>query len=276
MADLFKTLKDKLDTIEIAGETLWIAEGDTLLDEKQLKAYAKLRDAQIKALAAARMASAAGMGMLHLEDRPKGLVAMTKDGQVVRWKKDTVLTYRVARDSFGAKQENYELVVASLKQATLEWEATCGVNFRHAAELDTVPGTGREGQVFVVRQLSTGGRVIAASFFPSDKPARRTLIVDPSYYTANYDKVGIFRHELGHILGFRHEHVRSEAPSVCHRGEALGEVEEVTEFDGTSVMHYFCGGQGSRELKISALDRKGAQRIYGPPLEATQEIDPAG
>jgi hypothetical protein len=40
-------------------------------------------------------------------------------------------------------------------------------------------------------------------------------------------------------------------------------------------MHYFCGGVGSNELKISALDRKGAQQVYGPPLAAAALVEAA-
>ena len=43
------------------------------------------------------------------------------------------------------------------------------------------------------------------------------------------------RHELGHILGFRHEHIRSEANSSCDEGGAF---RAVTDYDQASVMHY--------------------------------------
>jgi hypothetical protein len=47
----------------------------------------------------------------------------------------------------------------------------------------------------------------------------------------------------------------------------------LSKYDPTSVMHYFCGGLGTNELKISALDRKGAQQVYGPPLGNTAMAD---
>ncbi len=37
-------------------------------------------------------------------------------------------------------------------------------------------------------------------------------------------------------------------------------------------MHYFCGGVGSRELAITALDRVGAQVVYGPPQAGLESV----
>lgn len=272
MSDLYSLLKDKLNTIEIDGTRLWIAEGDTLLDEEQLKVYAELREARNKADDAAKRADEAGLGASNLEERPRGLVAQTSGGKVVRWKPGTVLTYRVLRNSF-ASEANYKLVVDSIRAATREWEMTCGVNFEHKVALDTAGGPPRNGVVFDVHHFDAKGKFIAASFFPNDPPERRRVLIDPSYYTTSFDKVGVLRHELGHLLGFRHEHIRNEAPPVCPN-EPLWDTKVLTMYDPTSVMHYFCGGVGSNALKISALDRKGAQQVYGPPLGAAALVDP--
>jgi hypothetical protein len=112
-----------------------------------------------------------------------------------------------------------------------------------------------------------GGALIAAAFFPNDPVDRRRVIIDPVYYAADlgFDRVGILRHELGHVLGFRHEHIRSQAPPLCPDEETDG-VLNLTDYDPQSVMHYFCGEVGSRELTITELDRIGAQVVYGPPL----------
>lgn len=275
MTDLYSTLKTKLNTIEVEGTTLWIAEGDTLLDQDQLKIYADVREQENKARAAAKQADAAGQGSVHMEEPQHGLIAGTKDGKIMRWKPGAVLTYRVARDSFGGNAAHYQMVVNSVQAATQEWEKTCGINFEHRASLDTKPGVGLEGLLFVVKEFNASGKFIASAFFPSDPPERRVVLIDPSYYTTSFDKIGVLRHELGHVLGFRHEHIRNEAPPVCPN-EPLWDTKVLTVYDPTSVMHYFCGGVGTNALKISALDRKGAQQVYGPPLGAAALIDPAG
>src|SRR5262249_54077345 len=96
---------------------------------------------------------------------------------------------------------------------------------------------------------------------------RRHLLVGKPYATTTFDKVGVLRHELGHVLGFRHEHIRSEAPAVCQTGEQIGFAYKATNYDPQSVMHYFCGDgspvdEERKKLKISDLDKKGAQLLY--------------
>ncbi|HEX6741622.1 MAG TPA: matrixin family metalloprotease [Sphingomicrobium sp.] len=269
MGDLYSLLKNKLNKIEVNGKTLYIAEGDTLLDDDQLKIYADVREKENAAREAAKEADKKGVGAMRLEVG-RGLVAMTKDGKVIRWKPGTVLSYRVVRSTFDPAE--YQLVVANLKAATEAWEKTCGVNFQHVADKDGEDGTGQNGCLFVAYKFDAGGSVIASSFFPSDPPDRRHLLIDPSYFTTGFDKVGVFRHELGHILGFRHEHIRNEAPPVCPN-EPLWDVQVLGQYDPHSVMHYFCGGVGSHDLQITELDRKGARMVYGPPLGAAALVD---
>jgi hypothetical protein len=272
MGELYALLKDKLNTIEVNGQKLYIAEGDTLLDDEQLKIYAEVREKENEARAAAKKADALGFGASGLEVS-HGLVASTRNGKVVRWSPGTMLSYRVSRATFDS-EDHYRMVVQNMAAATGEWEHTCGVNFEHKADLDSRPGTGREGCLFAVYQFEAGGSVIASSFFPSDPPDRRHLLIDPSYYTTSFDKVGVLRHELGHVLGFRHEHIRNEAPPVCPN-EPLWDTQVLSVYDPKSVMHYFCGGVGQHTLTISDLDRKGARMVYGPPLAAAALVEPA-
>jgi hypothetical protein len=93
------------------------------------------------------------------------------------------------------------------------------------------------------------------------------VLIDPSYFDAglSFNKVGVLRHELGHVLGFRHEHIRSGAPPACPDEDLWGTID-LTQYDPQSVMHYFCGGAGSPELALTELDRIGSQKLYGPPF----------
>ena len=272
MGDLYSLLKEKLNTIRVDGKTLYIAEGDSLLDDEQLKVYADVREKENEARETAKRADAQGLGSSRLEVS-HGLVAMTRNGKVVRWAPGTVLSYRIVRATFPS-QQHYQLVVDNLKAATEEWEHACGVNFEHKAQLDGAPGTAPSGCIFAAYYFDAGGNVIASSFFPVDPPDRRHLLIDPSYFTTSFDKVGVFRHELGHILGFRHEHIRNEAPPVCPN-EPLWDTQVLSQYDPKSVMHYFCGGVGSHDLRITDVDRKGARMVYGPPLGAAALVEPA-
>lgn len=263
-------LQSKLRKITVDGQEFYVAEGDTLLDPDQLAIYAVARSKQNEAFRAASLADSAGLGTQRLNAGSRGLIALTQGGKIVKWAPGTVLTYRVIKNTFTVAGW-YEKVVANMKAATEEWENTCGVKFEYKQALDGAAGVGTEGAVFAVRQIDAGGAFIASSFFPNDPTDRRRLLIDLTYYDTDFDNVGVLRHELGHILGFRHEHINPSAPLAC-KGESDFDSLPLTAYDNVSVMHYFCGGVGSKTLSISALDRVGAQQVYGPPLSGTSFI----
>ena len=67
-------------------------------------------------------------------------------------------------------------------------------------------------------------------------------------------------HELGHVLGFRHEHIHEENPEVCN--ESSPYFESVTDYDRLSIMHYAqCGGL-NRSGRLSDYDKEGAAKAY--------------
>jgi hypothetical protein len=287
-SELFKKLLQRLRTVTIDGVKFHVAEGDTLLDEDQLYFYALQRERQEQARQSRNMLELAGMGIANLTQpasggivspEPRGLVGIMQEGHLVRWAEGKVLTYCVLRASFGGDdaQDHYQLVIDNMAQATQAWEKTCRVQFEYHPEFDSNPvGVRPEDVVFPVRELDVGGAFIAAAFFPNDPIERRRVVIDPSYYHSDltFDRVGVLRHELGHSLGFRHEHIRSQAPPLCPHEDPEGTIN-LTDYDPQSVMHYFCGGVGSRDLAITALDQVGAQVVYGPPLTGPEGLESA-
>jgi hypothetical protein len=263
--NLFEHLKTSLKQIKIDDETYFLAEGDTLLDIDQLEIYANARQKEIEVRAARAAADAAGFGTARIGSQAQALIAMTQGGKIVRWKPGTVLSYRVAKGTF-ADDDKYNMVVKNMKAATKEWMDTCGVEFEHMAELDAQAGVGPAGALFAVREIDAGGSFIASAFFPNDPKDRRRVLIDPSYYSTDFDKIGVLRHELGHVLGWRHEHISHDAPSACPDEDDF-DTTKLSQYDPKSVMHYFCGGVGSKELKISDVDRTGSVQVYGPPLK---------
>ena len=264
---LFDRLYHKAKRIEVDGETYWRVEGDTLLDEEQLRLYAQHQEARRIALAALREA---GRPLVASAD----LVGMTQGNKIVRWAPGVELSYCVLRQTFtSGGEDGYQLVVDSVGRAALDWEKTCGVKFAYKSELDDSDSLRPEGALFVVREFDAAAQFIAAAFFPNDPLNRRRVLVDPSFYDPDlgFDKVGVLRHELGHVLGFRHEQIRSEAPAACP-DEDVYDTLNLGDYDPRSVMHYFCGGVGSKELAITELDKLGAQRVYGPPLAEFQLV----
>jgi hypothetical protein len=70
---------------------------------------------------------------------------------------------------------------------------------------------------------------------------------------------------------WRHEHISYDAPPACPDEDDFDQ-QKITQYDPKSVMRYFCGGVGSKELKISDIDRTGSVQVYGPPLNQVSFI----
>jgi hypothetical protein len=280
--EAYRQLKEKLPRVKHNDKTYYFAEGDLRLDDDELLFYAENRVNQVEKFARAQLP-----GMPSPGPTPGGLILHVVNGKIMRWSPGSTLTYCVLEKTFGGNAKEYKAVVENMTAATREWTKTCNIKFNHDSKKDrSAPGLKPPaGVTFTVRKVVPGpgeDAPIASAFFPGDPLSERHLLVFPDYFTTTFDKVGVLRHELGHVLGFRHEHIRSEAPAAC-QGEPLGGAIKATAYDPRSVMHYFCGGRGTRELKISVLDRKGARLVYGtpplakgfesaePPLDTTEE-----
>lgn len=251
----------------IDGEIFFRREGDLLLDIDEDELYEQQQTAQQALREAARYVEQAGFGEAQISDsglETGALIGMVEDGKFVRWPPGAVLRYCVLEHTF-PRREWYEVVVENMQLATSEWEETCGVQFEYRSDLDGSDSLRPPGVVFPVRLINAGGAFIAAAFFPRDVDNRRRVLIDPSYFTTRFDQVGVLRHELGHVLGFRHEHTSEDAPTICPDEDLTGTLD-LTAYDPKSVMHYFCGGVGSLDLAITDVDRTGSQLVYGPPL----------
>jgi hypothetical protein len=221
----------------------FVVEGDLLLTQEEVLVFL------------------AGKSSVPVPIGPELTVNMV-NGQRDYWRDaaQRVLTYAVARQSFPT-EEQYLTVVANMRVATREWQdacVSCNVVFSYLAQHDSAPS--HTGVVFIVRYYNSGGRYVAAAFFPNQEASRRYVNIDPSYFGTSFDKVGVLRHELGHVLGYRHEHIRGIAG--CY--QESGEWQPLTPYDAKSVMHYFCGGGGNLSLTLTDVDRSGHQRLYGP------------
>jgi hypothetical protein len=242
-----------------------------LLDDDQLEIYARQRAALENEKRLQSERAALGSGDISPQEGRSSLVGIVVNGKLVRWAPGVKLSYCVLKNTFGS-DEKYELVKNNMKLATWDWEKVCGVRFEHLEELDTSGTTKPDGVLFTVREIDAGGEFIASAFFPNDPKNRRRVLIDPSYYTTNFDQAGVLRHELGHVIGFRHEHIRSDAPPQCP-DEPTFDTENLTKYDPQSVMHYFCGQVGTTELRITEVDKEGAQKLYGPPASAFTFIE---
>lgn len=260
-AKLFEHLRDTAPQLTLPdGRKAWVVEGDLVLDEGQLDEHAS------RVATAIDRWNEALAGGARADEAARRLVAEQTGGRILRWHPDVVLRYRVARATF-PDAALHTRVAAATNQAAADWMAVCGARFEHLAQHDEALALPDECVFEVVYQDSIPGGLIAEAFFPRQPRAERVLRVSALWeLTTAYDRVGMLRHELGHVLGFRHEFVSPLVPGgkpVQEPGAPVTAVGAV--FDARSCMHYPTAELGDPEFRITPLDAEGARMIYGSP-----------
>jgi hypothetical protein len=158
---------------------------------------------------------------------------------------------------FGA---NKARVVSAMASAAAAWEQYAVVDFIHDASQDANCTNANPNVTFDVNLVNVGGQYLARAFFPSSPRSSRNVYIDVTAFSSSWSLEGILMHELGHALGFRHEHTRPEAGQCFEDNNWRG----VTPYDRASVMHYpQCGGTNSALSYLSTSDLEGATFLYG-------------
>ena len=165
------------------------------------------------------------------------------------------LTYCVSNEFGGDKT----LIRNAMAGATADLEAHGNFDFRYISSADSNCNNGNSSVLFSVRPTTGGG---ACAFFPSGGGCvPRTIIINVSEFGGTISHRGVLRHELGHVLGLRHEHIRVPGTS-CSEGTQW---RAVTAYDSNSMMHYpSCqGSTNTGDLVVTALDGQGINALYG-------------
>jgi hypothetical protein len=128
-------------------------------------------------------------------------------GSIPRWKKGQVVQFAALAGGYPTR--NHAIFAAyKLNEAAVKWNSLrIGVTFRWVSKL--------EDAAFVLAYGGDQGTVLARAFFPNSNNLNTLFVYqkafDPVYsqYQAN-----IFLHELGHVLGLRHEFAAQEGGAV--------------------------------------------------------------
>lgn len=243
----FEELRDSLPRFEGA----YVVEGDLLIrSERALRDYYEATYALGD--------DEEGEGLSSTE---QGLSINQFDGRDDIYNSGTQLnlTYCVSTAFHSISATKHGEIVSALATAASRWEAIVHANFTYVSAQDGSCTNTNTNVWFNVRPSGQNDGWSFA-FFPHEARAHRELVVGNLSGGAD-----LMTHELGHILGFRHEHGRSEFPGA---GCAEGGLRPITGYDSGSVMHYpswaTCGGTSST-YAISRRDRIGAQDVFAPP-----------
>lgn len=128
----------------------------------------------------------------------------------------------------------YEEVRAAMDAAAYAWEQVADVTFFHVPAEDADCNASNDRVFFHVTRGFCSGGCSAAAFFPGAARFARALKIDFSYFPLpDQSLTSVLEHELGHILGFTHEHVWDDCT-----GEGTSRVDQLTHVDRASIMYY--------------------------------------
>jgi hypothetical protein len=181
---------------------------------------------------------------------------------------------------------NKSTVISDMSGATQDWEKVINVRFRYDSTQDGTCNQNNANVDFAVMPTTApgmfgcGGNKMMWFAGIDGCPVGGSLVVGvllvqyglfpPAPPWHGLTMRGNMRHELGHILGFRHEHPWAPAQGGCGESPNLPVIDStgrrLTGYDQASVMHYpSCNGFPGLDQTISQLDGIGARTIYGMP-----------
>jgi hypothetical protein len=142
--------------------------------------------------------------------------------QITRWKYGSVINFATYADGYPAPGNAIYAANCLIEAAEIWNSAKIGVTFKWVPNLDDA--------AFVLAYGEELGTVLASAFFPSDKDLETLFVYQHCFdkternskrgkYTNYGIMKNVFLHELGHVLGLRHEFAMD--PSTFEGGAIL-------------------------------------------------------
>lgn len=154
-------------------------------------------------------------------------------------------------------------LLPALDAATLAWSRIAGVAYQRVSVGTCNSST--SSVVFDV-QRDAAASFFGSAFFPGDPRSSRTLYLSDAAFTTSEGGrtlTGIVTHELGHSLGFRHEHIWTGCTGEGENSGGLG-ARQLTDLDQMSVMFYpQCRTPTGGGYQLTELDKVGSVSLYG-------------
>ncbi len=178
------------------------------------------------------------------------LLRVGSGNKIMRWKRGSVLTYNTDPGSFGnVDAELRERAKVALIGAAEKYNGLAlGVTFKCVDDSESAVFQ----LVYTSGAPSSYWETYAEAFFPGDPPELRKLHVHAaSFAPDNIDYLdNIFQHEIGHILGLRHE------------GAHAYETDDKSVLFGPENPDSVMNSSKPRQLCLRDLDREWLRKFY--------------
>lgn len=266
----FDDYKKSRPTVTIDGVKTFVIQGDELYTEAELRDYwisSVYTQSQVFKLNTSIIDLSTSMSDIFQSN--KMIVGLDTKRKPLTWPKGTVLKFSIVKNSFPIAQRTHQfsIVKSAFLTAGSDWHQLSKIKFEYHPEFEHLPDlkkipTGLNFMILYTPSASTDDKEILATAFYKDQTQKPLVRVYPNYFeTKNFDKTGIFRHEIGHILGFRHEHISRDAPADC-KDESREFSRAITTYDYNSIMHYPCGKFNNYNLVFTRKDTLAVEEQY--------------
>lgn len=173
------------------------------------------------------------------------------------------ISFCVPTNAFGTQRAR---VVEFLYRAMSEWENAANVRFVHKTAQDANCTSTNINVKFNVRYDAAA---VGAMAYPSAPRSNRQLTIGDSTSWSDQFLLAVLVHELGHGLGFVHEHFRIAGQTGLCAG--TDDYRALTGYDDMGALHYiqcpnyFDDTAPIQPNFVSQWDAEGAQSVYEAP-----------